>query len=131
MDLERPLHLRREEEIDQSKEWRSRCVCTRFWRISDYKGRERRGPGETSSSLKSWLQKRIGNFISEDLMEGSSGINIKIIPDRRVYLLEGFLFRAFWPTFQRIFLPSGLKGSCFLHWSFEPWRRSENLFHPY
>ena len=33
MDLERPLHYRREEEIDQSKRWRRRCLCTRVLKV--------------------------------------------------------------------------------------------------
>ena len=45
MDLERPLHYRREEEIDQSKGWRRWCLCTHsgIERLSDGKdgGRER------------------------------------------------------------------------------------------
>ena len=61
IDLERPLHYRREDEIDQAKMWR--CLCTGFSRFEGYKYRES-WSRERVPLPRSHGEKRIGEWSS-------------------------------------------------------------------
>ena len=58
--------------------------------------------------LEVFLRRYTGRFLTNDLMEGSPGINKNNVSTKRVFI--GFLFTTFEPKFRRIFpLSSGFK----------------------